>query len=90
MIETAKMKNLLSRAMGDPDHVVIVLEYCDKQGARTCRVVSPIRFTNSSSFLALCLCREEPRRFELERCSNVRLAPAHEFEMPVPVGMMAD
>ena len=33
--------------------------------------------------LALCLSREEPRQFYLNRCQNVRLAPAAEFLMPV-------
>jgi predicted DNA-binding transcriptional regulator YafY len=86
---TGKLQYMLRRAMGDPDHVVVVLEYEDKLGHRTRRVVSPIRFTGSNSFLALCLCREEPRRFDIDRCSNFQLAPAHQFAMPVPVIEMA-
>ena len=45
--------------------------------------MSPIWFLGQDPFLALCLSREEPRQFYLERCHNVRLAPAAEFVMPV-------
>ncbi len=79
------LKNRLRHAMGDPDQVVVIFDYEDKQGNRTRRVASPIRFSSADSFLALCLCREEPRRFELTRCTNLQLAPAHEYSMPVPM-----
>jgi len=46
-------------------------------------VVSPIRFLGKGRFLALCLSREEPRQFYLERCTNVRLELAANFLMPV-------
>ncbi len=71
--------------MGDPDGVVLVFDYVDKQGNRSSRVVSPIRFATPQRFLALCLSREEPRMFQLERMANVRLANAHEYLMPVPL-----
>ena len=45
--------------------------------ARLCGLGAPNRF------LALCLCREEPRQFYLERCQNVRLEPAANVLMPV-------
>jgi predicted DNA-binding transcriptional regulator YafY len=41
------------------------------------------RVTGQDRFLALCLSREEPRQFCLDRCQNVRLARAAEFMMPV-------
>ena len=44
---------------------------------------SPIRFLGKDRFLALCLSREEPRQFYLDRCQNVRLARAADFLMPV-------
>ena len=77
------MRQLISRAMHRPDDLVVTFEYCDAKGIRTRRVVSPIRFLGNDRFLALCLSREEPRQFRLERCHNVRLAPAAEFLMPV-------
>ena len=78
------MRQQIRRAMGDPDGLVLTFEYTDKKGNQTRRVVSPIRFVTSGRFLALCLAREEPRMFQLERMSNVRLKRACEFLMPVP------
>jgi hypothetical protein len=49
----------------------------------THRVVSPIRFLGRDRFLALCLSREEPRQFYLDRCRNMRPAQAADFLMPV-------
>jgi predicted DNA-binding transcriptional regulator YafY len=69
--------------MQDPEKWVISLEYVDSKGVVTKRLVSPIRFLSSRRFLALCLCREEPRQFYLERCQNVELTPADQVMMPV-------
>jgi predicted DNA-binding transcriptional regulator YafY len=79
------MKSLLRKAMRDSDHYVIEMDYADAQGNRTHRVVSPIRFVGDYRFLGLCLCREEPRQFQLSRCQNIRLIPAAEVLMPVPM-----
>jgi predicted DNA-binding transcriptional regulator YafY len=69
--------------MVQTDDLVVAFEYCDAKGATTQRVVSPIRFLGQDRFLAMCLSREEPRQFYLERCRNMRLAPAADFLMPV-------
>jgi predicted DNA-binding transcriptional regulator YafY len=69
--------------MHQPDDLVVEFDYTDARGNATHRVVSPIRFLGPDRFLGLCLSREEPRQFYLERCRNVRLAPAVEFVMPV-------
>jgi len=45
------------------------------------RVVSPIRFLGRDRVLGPC--RDKPRQFHLDRCQNVRLAPAADFLMPV-------
>lgn len=79
------MRQLISRAMHQPEDLVVEFDYCDARGASTHRIVSPIRFLGQDRFRALCLSREEPRQFYLERCQNVRLAPAAEFLMPVPM-----
>ncbi len=79
------MKRQIRQAMQDPDRLVLLFEYCDKKGNQTQRVVSPIRFTSGQRFLALCLSREEPRMFQLDQMTNVRLGKAHEFLMPVPL-----
>lgn len=79
------MKNALRRAMMDSETYVVEMVYADAKGNLTRRVVSPIRFVGSDRFLGLCLCREEPRQFYLSRCSDVRLIPAAEVIMPVPM-----
>lgn len=79
------MKRILRRAMQDSDNYVIEMDYCDVNGKRTRRAVSPIRFVGSERFLGLCLCREAPRQFQLSRCENVRLIPASEVLMPMPL-----
>jgi predicted DNA-binding transcriptional regulator YafY len=79
------MRNILLMAMHSPDDYVVSLEYLDSKGAVTRRVVSPIRFLSGGRLLGLCLCREEPRQFYLDRCRNVKLCRAADFVMPVPV-----
>jgi predicted DNA-binding transcriptional regulator YafY len=77
------MRHLIHRAMHQSDDLVIEFDYTDAKHAVTHRVVSPIRFLGRDRFLGLCLSREEPRQFYLERCENVRLARAADFLMPV-------
>lgn len=76
-------KPLIARAMQQSDDLVVVFDYVDAQGAATRRVVSPYRFVGISHFMGLCLVREEPRRFELNRCRNVRIDLAMNYVMPV-------
>jgi predicted DNA-binding transcriptional regulator YafY len=79
------MRQLIQRALRQSDDLVIVFDYVDSKGVASRRVVSPIRFLGNDRFLALCLCREEPRQFYLERCQNLRLELAANFVMPVPM-----
>ena len=85
------MRQIITRAMRQADDLVLVFDYRDSKGIVTRRVVSPVRFLAadrflaSDRFLALCLSREEPRQFYLERCTNLRLDWAANFVMPVPV-----
>lgn len=79
------MNRMLKQAMADSDNFVIEMEYDDAKGRRTKRIVSPIRFMGSYRFLGLCLCREQPRQFQLARCRNIRLIPAHQVSMPMPI-----
>ena len=76
---------LISTAMHRADDLVLVLDYVDSKGRKTRRVVSPIRFVAPGRFLAICLCRGEPRQFEIDRCSHLGLRSAAEFVMPVPM-----
>ena len=77
------MRQLIYRAMHQPDDLVIEFDYCDSKGVGTHRVVSPIRFLGGDRFLALCLSREEPRQFHLGRCRNARVEQAANYLMPV-------
>jgi predicted DNA-binding transcriptional regulator YafY len=79
----------LNQAMSSPDDLVVSLRYTDKKGVTTERVVSPIRWVQGKALLALCLCRETPRRFDLERCSEVRLLNSNDVLMPVPIRVIA-
>lgn len=81
------MRNIIIQAMQDCDHWVVEFEYCDARGHRTRRVVSPIRFMGKDRFLGLCLGREAPRQFSLDRCQGIRLSPAHQFVMPVAMAV---
>ncbi|MBU6388057.1 MAG: hypothetical protein KGS49_19095, partial [Planctomycetes bacterium] len=74
---------ILHQAMVAPDDFAVRLRYRSQNGELTERVISPIKMADSRSLLALCLCRENPRRFELDRCSHIELVPAHEILMPM-------
>ncbi len=77
------MRQLLQRAIHQPDDLVIEFDYLDAKGAATHRVVSPIRFLGKNRFLALCLSREEPRQFHIQRCEGAHLEPAANYLMPL-------
>lgn len=83
MQDTNKVKSLIRRAMMQQDDLVLVFEYVDSRGCSTRRVVSPIRVQGEDRFLGLCLSREEPRQFYLDRCSNLRVDSAANYVMPV-------
>jgi predicted DNA-binding transcriptional regulator YafY len=73
------------QAMQDSDRFVVEFSYSDSKGNRTRRIVSPIRFLPNGRFLGLCLSREEPRQFYLNRCEQLQIKPAEQFLMPVPM-----
>lgn len=77
------MRRMIWMAMHQPELLVIAMEYRDAKNIATQRIVSPIRWLDQQRFLALCLCREEPRQFYLTRCTDVRLVRASEVLMPV-------
>ncbi|MEL7496527.1 MAG: hypothetical protein AAFN77_02890 [Planctomycetota bacterium] len=77
------MKTMLSRSMTCHDELVVEFSYRDVKGQKTRRVVSPIRFLGGDRFLGLCLSREEPRQFYLDRCDQMELKQACDYVMPV-------
>jgi hypothetical protein len=74
---------MIRQALQRQDDLVLSLKYQDKKGETTERIVSPIRFLAPNRFLALCLCRCEPRQFQVDRCSDMQLKPASDYVMPV-------
>jgi predicted DNA-binding transcriptional regulator YafY len=78
-----KREQLITRVMQQSDELVLVIEYSGKNGQVTRRVVSPIRWSGKGMFLALCLSREEPRHFHVERCRSIRVDLAERYVMPV-------
>lgn len=79
------MRNIIRKAVESPDDWVLQIDYLDKKGITTRRVVSPIRIVGKDRMLALCLCREETRQFHLSQCSNITLLEASDVLMPVPM-----
>jgi predicted DNA-binding transcriptional regulator YafY len=80
---TSRISALIARVMQQSDDLVVVLDYSGKDGSKTRRVVSPIRFVGSDRFLGLCLSKEAPRQFYLSHCRNVRVDLAMNYTMPV-------
>lgn len=79
------MTSLINRAMHCPEQYIIEMSYRTAQGVATRRTVSPIRYLKGGRLLALCLCREEPRQFYLNRCSQIELKSANDVLMPMPI-----
>lgn len=77
------MRQIINKSMQCYDDWVIEFNYQDSKGVESKRVVSPIRFVGGDRFLALCLSREEPRQFRMDRCDNVTLKPAWDYVMPL-------
>lgn len=70
----------------DSDQFVCVIRYRDERNRTTLRAVSPIRFLPCGEIInALCLGREEPRNFRLDRIESAYKIPSHEIQMPVEV-----
>ncbi|WP_237607388.1 WYL domain-containing protein [Roseimaritima sediminicola] len=81
--ELRSLRRMVLQAASRADDLVIQFDYRNAKGETMRRVVSPIRFMAGDRFLGLCLCREEPRQFYLDRCRNARLLSAAEVLMPV-------
>lgn len=79
------MRAKIFQAMQDSDRFVVEFSYTDSQSKQTRRIVSPIRFMPNGRFLGLCLSREEPRQFYLDRCQHLQVKRAEQYIMPVPL-----
>ncbi len=83
--EVVKIMPLLHKAMAAPESLVIRTMYVDDEGVITKRYISPIRIIDKEHLLALCLCREEPRSFVLNRLIGVELVSADDVLMPMEI-----
>ena len=81
------MRRIIQKSIQNGDDCVVVFRYVDSKGRLTNRVVSPIRFLGADRFLGLCLSREEPRQFYLDRCEDLKLKPAWDYVMPVAMSV---
>ena len=88
MIDQAYIKRAVSMAMQAQDDWVLSIVYTTRDGTKTRRIVSPIRFIGQDKFEALCLCREEPRHFIFAQCEDVQLVHASEVLMPVEIEVL--
>lgn len=79
------MRALVNKSLENSDRYALRMVYRDSEGRLTARVVSPIAEVDSQSFMALCLCRQEPRRFLYSNCQLGRLVPAHVVFAPVEI-----
>lgn len=78
--------NILTKAMAAPESFAIRMVYVDGKGKRTRRVVSPTAIEqDKGKFIALCLCRQEPRSFKLDNVESMEILPASEVFAPVEI-----
>jgi predicted DNA-binding transcriptional regulator YafY len=74
--------------MRDADHWVLRVDYTDDQQITRRRYVSPIRWAGEYAMVALCLGREEPRRFRISGIQSATLIPAAVVLMPSPMTLL--
>lgn len=75
----------INETMRSPEELALVIHYLDKEKKLTRRVVSPIRWAGKEAFLALCLCRETPRRFDVAGVYAFYVMDAADVLMPVEI-----
>ena len=77
---------ILTKAIAAPETFAIRMVYVDGKGNKTRRVVSPTQLDQGTGkFVALCLCRQEPRSFKLDNVEGMELIPASEVFAPVEI-----
>lgn len=77
---------ILTKAMAAPESFAVRMVYVDGKGKRTRRVVSPTQLDQATGkFVALCLCRQEPRSFKLDSVESMEILPASEVFAPVEI-----
>lgn len=80
------LRQMINRAMQDPDGIVLRVVYVDGEGKETTRVISPTSWTEANRvFRALCLGRAEHRQFVVSRIRKALVVPAESVLMPEPM-----
>jgi hypothetical protein len=85
--EQAAIKQLILKAMKDPDRFCLRMIYVDDVGRRTRRVVSPSKWGAAGrySFSGLCMSREEWRWFKTRSVEQAELIESSTVLMPVEI-----
>lgn len=77
----ANIRQAINAAM-DSDQWALAVLYRDRQGNSTRRIISPIRWTGPSNFLAFCLGRLDVRQFRVQAVLRAELIPAETVLAP--------
>lgn len=76
-MQPPSVRQILTRAIRDPDHWACRILYRAAGGVQTVRNISPVRFTNADqTVLALCVGREENRQFSIRNIIDIKLIDA--------------
>lgn len=79
-----RVTRLMEHAACSPDINVVCIEYEDRLGRNTVRVISPYNVFYGQ-VMALCLGREEVRCFDITRILSAELVSANDVLMPEPI-----
>ncbi len=88
MIEPKKIKRAVSFVMQASDDFALRITYRAKDGSLTRRYVSPVRFQGQDQFMALCLCREQPRCFRFDKVEDAVMVHSSDILMPVEIEVL--
>ena len=76
------IQKVINKALVRQDRYVLRIRYRDAFDDCTERLVSPVRMVRGGKLLALCLGREEPRCFVIDRIESAELSEASQAMMP--------
>lgn len=82
--ERNRFKREINAAMRDPDRYSLHFIYVSDRTV-SIRAVSPCSWRGGDSFMGLCLSRQDPRCFRLDRILKLRLVKSSDIRMPFPI-----
>lgn len=81
-----QLRRAIAKGIDSPESVVLEIQYRDAKGHETQRTISPVRLEDDGqSLMALCLAKEEPRKFKLASIKSFTLVDANDCMMPMPM-----